>query len=206
MAVPIILLLLSLAGLGVSSMPGWSDLLLLAVPCSLASAWLLYRALTTATEAVPVWIVVDGSNVMHWHDGTPQIETLREVVDHLKHLGFTPGVVFDANAGYKINGRYQHDHAFGRLLDLPEEQVMVVSKGTPADPTLLAAARDLGARIVSNDRLPRLGRTAPRGHDPRPSDPWRLSGGSALAGPRLTVPHAAWTDAKVKFRLPKKHN
>ena len=29
---------------------------------------------------------------------------------------------------------------------------MVVNKGTPADATILAAARDLGARIVSNDR------------------------------------------------------
>ena len=30
---------------------------------------------------------------------------------------------------------------------------MVVSKGTPADPTILAAARDLGAQIVTNDRF-----------------------------------------------------
>jgi hypothetical protein len=28
----------------------------------------------------------------------------------------------------------------------------VVNKGNPADPTILAAARDLKARIVSNDR------------------------------------------------------
>ena len=30
---------------------------------------------------------------------------------------------------------------------------MVVDKGNPADPILLSAARDLGARVVSNDRF-----------------------------------------------------
>jgi len=68
-------------------------------------------------------------------------------------LGYSPGVVFDANAGYKITGRYQHDGALGRLLGLPEDRVMVVAKGTQADPTVLTAARDLGARVVSNDRF-----------------------------------------------------
>jgi hypothetical protein len=61
-------------------------------------------------------------------------------------------VVFDANAGHKLTGRYKHDHALGKLLGLPEARVMVVDKGTPADPTILAAARDLGARVVTNDR------------------------------------------------------
>lgn len=104
-------------------------------------------------RAAPKWIVVDGSNVMHWKAGTPQINTVREVLHKLRALGFSPRVVFDANAGYKIAGRYQHDDAFGRLLDLPETRVMVVAKGTPADPVLLAAARDLGTRIVTNDRF-----------------------------------------------------
>ena len=100
----------------------------------------------------PRWVVIDGSNVMHWKDGTPQIETLQEVVARLTELGFAPGVVFDANAGYKISGRYQHDWALGKELGLPEDRVMVVPKGTRADPWILAAARDLGARIVTNDR------------------------------------------------------
>ncbi|MEO8242174.1 MAG: hypothetical protein ABI832_07655 [bacterium] len=153
MFVPLILLLLSLVDVAAGTQPGLSDFMLLAVPCTIASAYLLYRALTTAPVAEPPWILIDGSNVMHWKDGTPQLATLREVVDHLKAEGFTIGVVLDANAGYKINGRYQHDLAFGRLLNLPESQVMVVAKGTPADPALLASARDLGARIVTNDRF-----------------------------------------------------
>ena len=97
-------------------------------------------------------IVVDGSNVMHWKDGTAQIATLREVVGRLIELGFTPGVVFDANAGYKIGDRYQDDGALGRMLGLPHDRVLVVAKGTPADPVVLSAAHDLRAQIVTNDR------------------------------------------------------
>ena len=98
------------------------------------------------------WLVIDGSNVMHWKDGTPTIETLREVVAHVTALGFSPGVVFDANAGHILAGKYQHHHAMGLHLGLPEDSIMVVNKGSPADPVILAAARDLGARIITNDR------------------------------------------------------
>ncbi len=101
----------------------------------------------------PRWVVIDGSNVMQWKDGTPQIEAVRDVISRLTALGYAPGVVFDANAGHKLMGRYRHDHAFGKLLGLPHDRVMVVAKGTPADPAILAAARDLGAHIVTNDRF-----------------------------------------------------
>lgn len=98
------------------------------------------------------WIIVDGSNVLYWKDKTPQIDTVRAVVEHLTARGFVPGVVFDANAGYLVGGRYEHDGALGRRLGLPEDQVMVVEKGTQADPMILNAARHLGARVVTNDR------------------------------------------------------
>lgn len=61
-------------------------------------------------------------------------------------------MVFDANAGYLVSDRYLHHGGFGKLLGLPEDRVMVVPKGSPADATVLLAARDLGARIVTNDR------------------------------------------------------
>lgn len=130
--------------------------LLLALTAACALAGLI--ALVTVwrrrgRRPAPRWIVVDGSNVMHWKDGTPQIDSVREVVERLEKLGFTPGVVFDANAGYKIGGSYRHHRAMARMLRLPEERVMVVDKGTPADATILLAARDLGARIVSNDQF-----------------------------------------------------
>lgn len=157
MIVLILLLLLSLAGVGAAFLvPGLSDLLLLAGPSALASALLLVVALRRRARAAKAgrnWILVDGSNVMHWKEGAPQIATVRDVVDHLGALGFVPGVVFDANAGYKLHGRYQHDGELGRLLGLPRDRVMVVPKGTPADPWLLTAARDFGARIVTNDRF-----------------------------------------------------
>jgi len=40
----------------------------------------------------------------------------------------------------------------GRMLGIRADRVLVVPKGTPADPYILNAARKLGARIVTNDR------------------------------------------------------
>ena len=138
-------------------MPALSDLILLAAPCAIASVFLLLRAWfrrgkTDRPLAKSKYIVLVGSNIMHWKDGTPQVETVREVVQYLKVQGFSPGVVFDANAGHILFGKYHHHGAMGKQIGLPEDRVMVVQKGTPADPTILAAARVLGARIVTNDR------------------------------------------------------
>lgn len=172
MIAPLLLFLASLAGIAMAFAPGWSDLILIALPCALASLFLLWRGrpkpdrrparATTdrwptqrppALSKLPNWVIVDGSNVMNWNDNVPRIETVRAVLFHLIEKGFTPGIVFDANVGYKIGGNYKHDLALGRMLGLPQDRVMVVNKGTPADPTILAAARDLNARIVSNDRF-----------------------------------------------------
>lgn len=98
-------------------------------------------------------ILVDGSNVMHWKDETPQIAAVQAVVQQLKSRGFTPGVMFDANAGYKLSGRYMNERDFAMLLTLSEDQIFVVPKGTQADPYLLSAARDFGARVVTRDRF-----------------------------------------------------
>ena len=152
MIAPFVLFLASCAGVVVALMRhGQADWLLLAGPCAVASLYLLLRAYRNRPPP-PRWVVIDGSNVLHWKDGVPQIDTLREVVRQLAALGFTPSVVFDANAGYQISGKYQHDGAMGRLLGLPESRILVVGKGTPADPQILTAARQLGARIVTNDR------------------------------------------------------
>lgn len=89
---------------------------------------------------------------MHWQDGVPRLEAVREVLSCLKAQGYSPGVIFDANAGYLLSGAYMHDSVLAKALGLPRDRVMVVPKGTPADPAILTAARDLGARIVTNDR------------------------------------------------------
>jgi LPXTG-motif cell wall-anchored protein len=109
------------------------------------------RASRPAQERRP-WILVDGSNVMHWQDSTPQLSAVRQVIEHLKAKGFAPGVVFDANAGWKLSGKYLNERDFAQMLALPQDQLLVVPKGTPADPWILATARDFRARVVTNDR------------------------------------------------------
>lgn len=104
-----------------------------------------------AKDKRPV-VLIDGSNVMHWLDNTPQLAPVREVVRDLSSRGMKPGVVFDANAGYKLMGKFLGEQELAKLLSLPKDQILVVPKGTQADPYLLETARDLQARIVTNDR------------------------------------------------------
>ena len=182
MIVPLLLSFVSVAGLALAlALPGLQDLGVLAGPMLLASLWLLLRAWLQRGAAgrrapgtrpapaqtgpprrglfarkqppAPKYVVVDGSNVMHWKDNVPQLDSVRAVVDRLTAAGYAPGVVFDANAGHKLLGKYTHDQAFSKLLGLPHNRVLVVPKGTPADPVILASARELGARVVSNDRF-----------------------------------------------------
>jgi hypothetical protein len=98
------------------------------------------------------YIVVDGSNVLHRRDPLG-LATVKEVVNNLKSNGFTPVVWFDANVGYKISDAYMGPYKLALALGLPERQVFVAAKGTPADPLLLQGAQDLQARVVSNDRF-----------------------------------------------------
>lgn len=98
-------------------------------------------------------VVIDGSNVMHWNGEVPQLDTLRDVIAALRVQGYQTGVIFDANAGYKFGDHYLDDRHFAKLLNLSNERVLVVAKGAPADPTILSAARDLGAKVISNDRF-----------------------------------------------------
>lgn len=97
-------------------------------------------------------VLIDGSNVMHWMDNTPQLAPLLQVVHDLSRRGMKPGVVFDANVGYKLTGKFMGERDLSRMLSLPRDQILVVPKGKPADPFLLETARDLKARIVTNDR------------------------------------------------------
>jgi hypothetical protein len=132
----------------------WISLIALA----LVAVYLLLRLLqpsrrSKSVHAAEDWILIDGSNVMHWQDNTPQIAPVQEVVRQLKALGYVPGVVFDANAGWKLQGRYLHDGDFAKLLKVETRQVLVVAKGTQADQFLLETAAEFGARIVTNDRF-----------------------------------------------------
>lgn len=114
--------------------------------------WNRRRSASAADTSDESWVLVDGSNVMHWQDRTPSLDPVKAVVAQLSAQGHVAGVVFDANAGWKLMGRYLHDGDFARLLGLESRQVLVVPKGTQADPFLLQTAREFGARIVTNDR------------------------------------------------------
>ena len=97
------------------------------------------------------WVVVDGSNVMYWKTAKPQLDAVSDVVTALTNTGWSVVIVFDANAGYLVSDRYRHDSYFAKALGLPTGQVMVVPKGTPADPFILKAARLYQATVVTND-------------------------------------------------------
>jgi hypothetical protein len=114
--------------------------------------WTRRRSARAARSFDESWVLVDGSNVMHWQDRTPSLDPVKAVVMQLAAQGHVPGVVFNANAGWKLMGRYLHDGEFARLLGVESRQVLVVPKGTQADPFLLQTAREFGARIVTNDR------------------------------------------------------
>lgn len=163
---------LSAALLGLAlSLAGLRDVVLLAAPMLIAAIYLIFREHFLAPDVpeqaegpppgrkprrrpapAPLMVVVDGSNVMHWQEGVPSLEPVKGVIAALKGRGVMPGVIFDANAGYRIGSNYLDDRALARLLAVPEDRVLVVPKGTPADPYILAAARDLKARVVTNDR------------------------------------------------------
>lgn len=170
------LLVLSLAGVAAALLiPGYSDLLLLAGPIGLAAILILLRGRRAPAQEGPhviidgqegPHVIIDGSNVLHWQDNTPSLEIVKQVIESVKAQGLTPGVIFDANAGYKIGNRYRDEGAFARLLGLPEDRVLVVPKGTPADAYILAAARDLQARVVTNDRYRDWAETYPEVAEP----------------------------------------
>ncbi|MEZ5886607.1 MAG: hypothetical protein R3D56_06985 [Paracoccaceae bacterium] len=128
------------------------DLLLLAGPSAVGGLYLLLQALVGRPTRALRRIVIDGSNVMHWKEGEPDIGTVREVLERLMALGYSPGIVFDANVGYKLTGRFLGERELAPLLGLARESILVVNKGVPADRDVLRAAREFRTRIVTNDR------------------------------------------------------
>lgn len=108
LAFPILLILTSAAIIGfIFANPETSDLLLIAGPCLaggvLILLWTLFRG-----RKPRKWAILDGSNVMHWQDRKASIRPVQDVLAHLGKRGYTAGVVFDANAGYKLSGKYRH--------------------------------------------------------------------------------------------------
>jgi hypothetical protein len=155
MRVPFLIFVLCAGGAAALHMlPGLQDMALIVGLGAVAALVLILLAprLPQATGPDPRRIWVDGSNVMYWQQNNPSLLTLVSVVDHLERLGYQPHVIFDANAGYLLNGAFRNARAFGQMLSLPARQVIVAPKGTPADIILLAKGRKTGLPIVTNDR------------------------------------------------------
>jgi hypothetical protein len=123
-----------------------------AIICAIIAV-VLWRLGYEPQDDDPRIILVDGSNVMFWRDNEPDLTTLKSVIGQIGAKGYDAGVVFDANVGYKLEGKFRGNLPMARKLGLKPGQVVVVDKGEPADRTILSVARDLNARILSNDRF-----------------------------------------------------
>lgn len=130
-----------------------APLLLVAVGSAAVALILLLLAGRSTPCADGECVVLDGSNLLHWRNNSPDVTTLKIVLAKLRAEGLTPCVIFDANAGYLLQGRYMAPKALAGLLGLPVRQVSIVPKGQPADGAILHCARSMRARVVSNDRF-----------------------------------------------------
>ena len=93
-------------------------------------------------------IIVDGSNVAHSTEGDqPQLANILAVRRKLAEDGREPIVVADAALRHQIDDRAGYE----KLVD--EGVVRQAPAGTDADFFILSFARELDARIVSNDRF-----------------------------------------------------
>lgn len=131
----------------------WSLFMIVQILRSRIAAWIPKPKPKPAEPDQRPVMLLDGSNIMHWKEGKPDLGPVRDVIRELDARGYRAGIVFDANAGYKLEGYYQHHGILAKKLGLPEDLVMVVNKGQPADELLLQAAQDFDARVVTNDRF-----------------------------------------------------
>jgi hypothetical protein len=92
--------------------------------------------------------IVDGSNVAHSTEGAaPRLANIAIMRDKLIEKGFQPVLVVDAALRHQIDDRAGYE----KMVDAGE--VKQAPAGTDADYFILSFARELGARVVSNDRF-----------------------------------------------------
>jgi hypothetical protein len=110
------------------------------------------RRVRAPQRALPL-AVLDGSNVMYWGSGKPDLAMVAAVMRLAATRGYDVGVIFDANAGHLVADRYLNEAEFARVLGVRADAVFVAPKGRQADPYLLEHARKSGAILISNDRF-----------------------------------------------------
>ena len=102
---------------------------------------------TEEAAAKPI-VLVDASNVAHSTEGQqPLLSNILAVREKLTEEGLEPVVVADAALRHQIDDRSGYE----RLVD--EGVVRQAPAGTDADYFILSFARELDARVVSNDRF-----------------------------------------------------
>jgi hypothetical protein len=93
-------------------------------------------------------VLVDGSNVAHSTEGEKaQLTNILAVREKLAEEGLEPVVVVDAALRHQIDDRAGYEQL------VEQGVVRQAPAGTDADYFILSFARELDARIVSNDRF-----------------------------------------------------
>jgi hypothetical protein len=93
-------------------------------------------------------VLVDAANVAHATEGgEARLQNITLVMDKLRLEGFEPLVVADAALRHQIDDK----SAYERLID--DGVVHQAPAGTDADYFILSFAREMDARILTNDRF-----------------------------------------------------
>lgn len=93
-------------------------------------------------------VLVDASNVAHATEGgEARLRNITLVQQKLREEGFEPLIVADAALRHQIDEK----SAYERLID--DGKVHQAPAGTDADYFILSFARELDARILTNDRF-----------------------------------------------------
>jgi hypothetical protein len=105
-------------------------------------------------------VLVDGSNVAHATEGAePRLENIKLVMEKLREEGFEPHIVADAALRHQIDDKQGYE----RLVD--DGIVNQAPSGTDADYFILSFAREMNARILTNDRFRDRGKEFPEERD-----------------------------------------
>jgi hypothetical protein len=93
-------------------------------------------------------VLVDASNVAHATEGgEARLQNITLVQEKLRDEGFEPLIVADAALRHQIDDK----RGYERLVD--DGKVHQAPAGTDADYFILSFARELDARILTNDRF-----------------------------------------------------
>lgn len=102
-------------------------------------------------------VLVDASNVAHSTEGgEARLRNIRLVEDKLRDEGLEPIIVADAALRHQIDDKA----AYEKLID--EGKVHQAPAGTDADYFILSFAREMDARILTNDRFRDRAKDFPR--------------------------------------------